>query len=122
MSKKNKIQGPLKAPDGAPGTITLGTKHQKELAEIERKGLLIKCQIADITEQLIIGERQRQALFDELYKVNGEYRTKLDKIAGSYGIDVDADPKVTGERYVFDAPTSTFTRHEVARPVPEGRQ
>jgi hypothetical protein len=117
MSKKNKLTS-VPPTDKPEGTITLGAKHQKELAEIERKGLIIKCQIADITEQLIIGERQRQTMFDELYKVNSEYRAKLDKIAGAYGIDVDADPKVTGERYHFDAPTSTFTRHDVPKPEP----
>jgi hypothetical protein len=108
MAKKNAQPAP------APGDIKLTPKQQKKLTEIEAKGVALKVQVADITEKLLLGERQRMQLFDELYKVNNEYNTEVTKFASQLGIDVDADPKVTGERFDFQPATGAFVRIPVS--------
>lgn len=114
MSKKNKVT-PIKA----EGELKLSQKQVKELQEIERKGLLVKCQIADITERIVLAENQRNGLFQELYKANDEYRTRINKFATGLGIDVDANPAETGERFEFNGEQNAFVRIPVAKPEAE---
>lgn len=115
--KKNKPD--LKAVGDAPAEIKLNAKQVKELAEIERKGLAAKVSIADVTEQILIAENRRRQMFEDLYKVNGEYQAKVQKYASAAGIDVDADPQVTGERFEFVPATSAFVRIPVPKAEPQ---
>jgi hypothetical protein len=120
---KNGTKKPALAAVPAPktGDRVLTPKQKAELDDIERRAVLVKCAISDLTEQLIVGERRRHSMFDELYKLQDEYRTKCNKFAAQHGIDVDADPKVTGERFEYVATQGRFTRHEVPveAPAPE---
>jgi hypothetical protein len=114
MAKKNQT-----APDTSePGDIKLTPKQRTKLSEIESKGIALKIQIADITEKIIVAQRQRDKMFEELYKVGTEYGAEVNKFASQLGIDVDADPKVTGERFDFQPSTGTFVRIPV---LPEGQ-
>jgi hypothetical protein len=102
-------------PAPAADETKLTAKQQKELAAIETKGVTLKIAIADITEQIGLAENRRRQMFEELYKINGEYQQRVAKFAAALGIDVDADPKVTGERFEFVPQTATFVRIPVEK-------
>lgn len=88
----------------------LSPKQVKDLAEIEAKGVTLKIQVADLTEQILMAEERRVKLFQDLYQVKNEYQGKVTKIASQLGIDVDADPKHTGERFDFQPADGRFVR------------
>lgn len=96
------------------GDISLSPKQLKELADIERKGLLTKCKIADLTGQILLAQNQQKQLFEELAKANTDYEGRVHKFAAGFGIDIDAKPEETGERYEFNG--HSFIRHPFLKP------
>jgi hypothetical protein len=96
-----------------PEPVKLTDKEAEELRQADQDALLVKAQIADLTEQIIIAEDNRRKMFDQLYAKQAAYRGRTIKMGTRHGIDFDLDPQVTGFKWGFDHKTMTWTPEKV---------
>ncbi len=109
MAKK-KAESMIAVEDGKTTKDVVITDKQKNELDLANKRIIeIKVRITDLTEQLIIaqreldaGEQRRYNLFDEKYLADAQYKALLENIARLNGIDPNADPEETGVKYEFD--------------------
>lgn len=98
-----------------PNEISLSEKQKSELAEVDRKSAMTKIGIGDLSIQIeMFIERRRQAI-EEIRRIEQEYAGKVTKFATALGIEVDANPAETGERWNFDPQMMKFTRIKVEK-------
>jgi hypothetical protein len=102
-------------PIEVPNEISLLEKQVNELAEVNRKAVLIKVELGDISIQIEQLANRRRLGIDEVRKVEQEYATKVHKFATALGIEVDADPQQTGERWEFNPQAASFKRIKVEK-------
>jgi hypothetical protein len=101
----------------APKDVSITKKQKGELDVAANKIVEVKMRISDLTEQLIVaqrqveaGEQQRYGLFDEKYAAESEYRVLLENTARLNGIDpaaTDAKYEFNGERFLRVAVEAT---------------
>jgi hypothetical protein len=105
MSKKKQNEEP-KALTAVAGDLKISPAQKSDLDSLALSSSQKKCQISDLTEQILNLEKQRELAFVELKELQKAFVKKIEKFAAQNGLDVESDEYGVH----FDLDTGVFSK------------